>query len=374
MLNQYEPTVKAAITYLKLLGVKVNNGTVDETLRNHPEWPSLLCLSDSLNKWNIPNGAGEIDKKDINELPVPFIAYTNDIDTPLYIITEVTETTVQIFKQEYNKIITESKEAFMKMWNGVYLITEPNENSGEVNYELNKRTERLNSIIPIATFIALLLFSVLSLERIIGISFMFSVFNTTGVYLQFCISVLGIIVTSLLLWNEIDMNNPVLQKVCGRIRKGNCNAILTSKEAKLFSWLSWSEIGFSYFVGSLLILLFADESVANSIKLLFWINVLALPYTIFSIYYQWQVAKQWCLLCVATQILLILSAVNLMSSGFAFSFPLLSIGFVLKVSFYYLLPVLIWYAVKPYILSLQTAKSIRREYLRIKFNTKINKL
>lgn len=55
MLTQYEPTVKATITFLKLLKVKVNKKTVDETLQNHPDWPSLLCITDSLNKWNVPN-------------------------------------------------------------------------------------------------------------------------------------------------------------------------------------------------------------------------------------------------------------------------------------------------------------------------------
>lgn len=69
MFNQYEPNVKATIHFLKLLNVKVTNTTVNETLQNHPDWPSLLCISDSLNKWNVPNGAGKIDVSKIDELP-----------------------------------------------------------------------------------------------------------------------------------------------------------------------------------------------------------------------------------------------------------------------------------------------------------------
>ncbi|MCW3111232.1 MAG: hypothetical protein JWQ09_5738, partial [Segetibacter sp.] len=61
MFNQYDPTVEATISFLRLLKVPVNNVTVNETLQNHPDWPNLICISDSLNKWNIPNGAGKID-------------------------------------------------------------------------------------------------------------------------------------------------------------------------------------------------------------------------------------------------------------------------------------------------------------------------
>lgn len=73
-----EPNVKATILFLQLTKVKVNNATVNETLQNHPDYPSLLCVSDALNKWSIPNGAGKIEPEKINTLPTPFIAYTSD--------------------------------------------------------------------------------------------------------------------------------------------------------------------------------------------------------------------------------------------------------------------------------------------------------
>lgn len=73
LLNQYEPNVKATIAFLRLLKVKVNDRTVNETLQNHPDWPSLLCINDSLHKWNIPNAAGKIEPEKIEELPGPFI-------------------------------------------------------------------------------------------------------------------------------------------------------------------------------------------------------------------------------------------------------------------------------------------------------------
>jgi len=177
----------------------------------------------------------------------------------------------------------------------------------------------------------------------------------------------GVIVTSLLLWYEIDKNNPLLQKVCTGIAKGNCNAILTGKQAKVFNWLSWSEVGFFYFAGSLLTLLFVE----NSITIIAWLNLLTLPYIIFSIYYQWKVAKQWCILCLAVQALLGLGGINIIANNFLYPLQPFSFLLIARCILFYLLPVLIWYATKPYLLRLQEAKNTKREYLRIKFNAEI---
>lgn len=253
----------------------------------------------------------------------------------------------------------------------MYLIAEPNENSGEVNFEATKRGLLINSLIPIAALTTLITSLILFLNRAVETSVVSTDINEIGIYVQFGILLIGVITTSLLLWYEIDKNNPLLQKVCSGITKGDCNAILTSKESKLFSWLSWSEVGFFYFTGSLLTLLFAGVEIKNTMVLLFWINILALPYTIFSVYYQWRVAKQWCILCLVVQGLLILGVFNLTVSDFSLYFGNLSVLVFPKLSLNYLLPAFIWYSLKPHILSLQEAKNTKREYFRIKFNAEI---
>jgi len=368
MFNQYEPNVKATIAFLKLLNVKVNSATVDETLQNHPEWPGLLCISDSLNKWNIPNGAGKIEPNQIDQLPAPFVAYTHDREHPLSIITHVTDTNIEVYSKNYSKAIIKNKEEFIKSWTGIYLIAEPDEQSEEKEYEKNKRKAIINSLIPASLFALLIVLSLFSIYNQISNN---QIANTTSIYLQYLILLTGAVVTSLLLWYEIDKTNPLLQKVCTGIAKGNCNAILTGKQAKIFSWLSWSEAGFFYFAGGLLVLLFAGPDVTNAISLLGWLNILALPYTVFSVYYQWRVAKQWCVLCLAVQALLVLGGINVIANNYLTSFSALPISFLAKSVLLYLLPVLFWNVVKPYILHLQEAKNTKREYLRIKFNTEI---
>jgi uncharacterized membrane protein len=363
MFNQYEPNVKATICFLKQLKVTVNKSTVNETLQNHPDWPGLLCITDSLNKWNIPNGAGKIAIDKIDELPVPFAAYTLDSENPLVIVTQVNSETIQLYQKDYNKPITQTKEDFIKTWNGVYLIAEPNEHSGEANYAANKQQAFLKSLVPAAAIGILIIFSLFLLNKIAGAA----AFSAIGIYLQYFILLAGVIVTSLLLWYEIDKSNPLLQKVCTGIVKGNCNAILTGKQAKVFSWLSWSEVGYFYFAGSLLTLLF----IPNVISLLAWLNILALPYTVFSVYYQWRVAKQWCVLCLAVQALLLLGGINVIASNFLLALPQLPFLLIANCLLLFVLPALLWFAIKPYILKLQQAKTTKREYQRIKFNAEI---
>ncbi len=343
MFNQYEPNVKATIAFLKLFNVKVNSATVDETLQNHPDWPGLLCISDSLNKWNIPNGAGKIEPNQIDQLPAPFIVYTNNREHPLSIVSQVTDTTIEVYSKNYSKALIKNKEEFLKSWTGIYLIAEPGEQSGEKEYEKNKRKDLISALVPALLFALLITLSFFSIYNVVNNNDNNPVANVIGVYFQCFILLAGVVITSLLLWYEIDKTNPLLQKVCTGIAKGNCNAILTGKQAKI----------------------------TNAVSLLGWLNILALPYTVFSVYYQWRVAKQWCVLCLAVQALLILGGINVIANNFLTSVSIYSSSFIAKSALLYLFPVLLWYIVKPYILHLQEAKNTKREYLRIKFNNEI---
>ncbi len=129
----------------------------------------------------------------------------------------------------------------------------------------NRKKFLTNSLIPLALLFGLIGGSFIFLYSIINNNAFIQSISLTGVYFQYFILLSGIIATSLLLWYEIDKNNPVLQKVCSGIAKGDCNAILTGKQARVFSWLSWSEVGFFYFSGSLLGLLFAGHNIASAI-------------------------------------------------------------------------------------------------------------
>lgn len=362
----YEPAISAVIAFLKAIKVSITAGTVNETLQNHPDWPSLLCVSDSLNKWHIPNAAAKSADKDIDEIPVPFLAYTNDREYPLAVILTTTTEQVELLQKNYAKPKIVDRKTFLDNWTGVYLIAEPSENSGEPDYKISRRKEWIKVALPVITGLSLVLASLFALYNKINKTA--EELPVAGIYFQYFILWAGILVTTGLLGYEIDKNNPVLQKVCTGIAKGNCNAILTGKKAKVFNWLSWSEVGFFYFTGNLLTLLSSSE-IAAELTIIAWLNVLALPYTVFSVYYQWQVVKQWCVLCLTVQLLLLLGGINVLVNGYLKTpFTVNGVGYIAVA---YALPVLLWYTLKPFILKQQESKNTKREYLRIKFNSEI---
>lgn len=366
MFTHFDPNVKAIFAFLKLLKVKVTHSTVNETLQNHPDWPSLLSVSDALTKWNVANAGGKIEPQDIDQLPLPFLAFLGNPANPFEIITEVTEHEVSYLTRNYHKISKTSKSEFVTRWKGIYLIAEKQVDAGEKDFKAKRRASRIKSIIPLLLLLLLTGFSLLFLSRNIGTTNL----PVVGIYLQYLIFLLGIVVSITLLWNEIDSNNPLLHKVCTSIKKGNCDAILSGRQSKVFNWLSWSEVGFFYFAGGMLALLFV-RPMSQALTIVAWLNLVALPYTLFSIYYQSRVAKQWCVFCLAVQALLVFGAVNVISYRFVLPLPQIAVHAVATSLLLCLIPVLSWYVIKPGLLRLQESVNTKREYLRLKFNTEI---
>ncbi len=107
-------------------------------------------------------------------------------------------------------------------------------------------------------------------------------------------------------------------------KQGDCNDILQSKAARVWDIIGWSEIGFGYFISNLLLILFFPQY----ISFLAIINICALPYTIWSIWYQVKV-QQWCTLCLIVQLFLwMMFVINLVFGFIGIPAPGLSYVFV----------------------------------------------
>jgi len=265
---------------------------------------------------------------------------------------------------------------FLSDWSGVALLVEAREQGGEKNYLKKRRMEMVQLLeLPL---VGCLLVGI----ALYACYYQFKWQQLTGLYpVILFLKLTGVAVTGLLLWYQVDKANPLLQQICGVGSQTGCKAILGSKQAKLFNLVSWSEIGFFYFAGGLISLLLSGTNAAPILQVLVWLNVLALPYTFFSIYYQWKVAKQWCPLCLAVQALLILeflSAIlispSLIIQNSAFNiqnaFPSIQHStFIIFFSF--LLPLSAWYLLQPLLLQTQEAKRQKRELLRFKYDTRI---
>ena len=56
----YSNPVLITLSLIKHYKLNVSNSIIDETIQNHLDYPSLLSISDSLNKWNLPNVSFEV--------------------------------------------------------------------------------------------------------------------------------------------------------------------------------------------------------------------------------------------------------------------------------------------------------------------------
>lgn len=305
---------EASFLLLTTLKVTVTFTTLEKDLENHPDYPSLLSVSDVLTGYGVNNITIKSDIEKLKEMPVPFIAQIKGQLSPenqFAFVRSVSDHHVSYFDPEKHQWTQVSKEDFEKQWpSGIVLLVDAEGAKGENNFSKKRMEEiRINFakyvtwlVVPVLTIIA---GAVLLLDN--GISALYPV-----VFSIFTLA--GCITGGLLIWYEVDQYNPVIQQICGAGRKVNCHAILNSKASKIWG-VSWSSIGFTYFTGAILTLLFTGINNAYSLFLLSWFNLLALPYVFFSVYFQWRIAKQWCLLCLIVQGLLVLQFITTLLGG-----------------------------------------------------------
>ena len=306
----------AVMHLVKHAGIKISRATLQKELSEHPDYPSLLAISDVLRNFGVDNLAVRVA---INEwdfdFSCPFLAHikSSDLINEIFVVVRnLSKEKIEFYSPESKKIEIMSWDNFNQIYNGVILVIEPSENAGEKEYRRNSIKELQNSIMQTLAFLAL---------PIITIIFcIFTLYNQElsdpiCLIVFLMLSLTGFIVSMLLIWHEIDEFNPVLRQICQSGSKVNCSAILNSSASKIFG-ISWSSIGFTYFTGMLLILIISGKNYPAFVTLVSVINIAAIPYVFFSIYYQWRVAKQWCILCLAVQSILVLQLATNISYHF----------------------------------------------------------
>ena len=360
--TNYQNPEAAVIKLLKSLSIGIDPATIITELEKHPDYPSLLAISDVLTVFNIDNVAYRVDAGNIDKVPCPFIAHTNLNSGDFLTIEKISGDAVLASSDKWNRRKL-SLDEFKKMFQGVVLTAEPS----PAYKTATTFTTALTSIKAPAIAIALVLMLVMAL---VHNGYFATLTWQTALLTLF--KTAGLITSVLLLVQSIDSNNPLVQKLCQASAKTNCNAILSSKAAKVFDGLSWSEVGFFYFAGTWLLLLFGGASILN-----WWVlavlNIISLPYTFYSIYYQARVAKQWCVLCCTVQGLLWLEFIALiiniqanplqLTDGWAVA--LIPVGICL------LIPVILWLLVKPLFLRLQQLGPLKNQLRKFKYNAEL---
>ncbi len=303
----------AAQLFLDILGVKLSATTLQNEVEDHPDYPSLLSISDVFSRYNIENVTASFSPDQMDNIPPPYITQLkkgkNEVEY-FTVISDIFGETARMFDPEERKWIWTSLKDLKKISTGIVLLAEPTPDAGEPDYKQKHREETIKHISR--PTLATLLLIILGIT--IGKSFIYTGPAALLPVIHFLTAVTGVGLGILLVWYELDRYSPVIRQICKATKKVNCNAILQSDAAKI-GGISWSVIGLSYFIGTVLFFQLNGLTNPAALALVGLVSILSFPFTIYSVFYQWRIAKQWCILCLYVQGLLVLQAAITLTGG-----------------------------------------------------------
>lgn len=353
---------------LHILNIKHTIEYLEDSILSHPDHPSLLSISDTLNTYKVENLAIKTDKTRFDELPLPCVVQVSRIGKDLFYLLETVSDKKVSYYDDKGKMHNIAKDVFLNACTGVCLLVEKLNSSKEEGIEERLTAKRFLNFLKIS--VALLLITWVSTQLFLAET-VDSTFALLLIGLYTLLKFLGLSIGVLLLWFEVDEYNPTLQNICSGSTKVNCRSVLNSKYAKLFNGnLNLSLVAFSYFFGSLLYPIIQGFSM-SALALSSIIGFLGFPIILISLYYQAFVIKQWCKLCVMMQIVIILEVLVSILGGFytaeiAFeTIPLLVALFIL--------PIVAWKLIKPLLQKEKERNFYKRGLKKIKNNSEVLK-
>jgi len=357
-----------AYLYAQSLSIPVTKSSLRQSLEENPYYPSLLSLSTVFDRLQIPNQAFQVDESQLDQLEAPFVAFMKgqQYGDDFVVVTHMSDDEVS-YSVDINKTKTVSKQHFLANWKKIVFVAEKTAKSGEPEYTEKHKTElkqQRKKVFLSGTAIAIFCLTVL----------LFSFSAVTAPFAAMAILLAksaGIAATVLLLIYDIDKSNKFIKNFCTVGKQTNCDAVLNSKASKIMG-MSWGEAGFFYFTSTTLFLLLPFASLTAKFIWLAVANALAAPYILFSVYYQWRVAKQWCPLC-----LMVLAVLALEFSWSIFNFwndptlPATDATIILAVLLAVMIPMAAWFAVKPSLISLKENSGYKTAYKRLLYSPEI---
>lgn len=276
---------KIVCEFLDLLKIPVSKNYVEKLIRGHPDFPSLLSISDIFQRLGINHRVTRIEKEQLHELPFPYLIPLDKGRGDIIIIKD--GNSLKQYKDH------------LAQWSGAVVLTETTTaTTDKENNDLYAKESKVNRY-TVTILLALAGLLLLSLAN------SFSWTSTSLVVL----SLFGVTVGYLLFAKELGISYAVVDAFCNTGKDTNCDRILKSEVTLL--GVNFSDAVFTYFLFQVSILGFVallSELVQPILFIIATVGLLTLPVVIFSIYYQYVVAKTWCRLCLIVNAILVAQA------------------------------------------------------------------
>jgi uncharacterized membrane protein len=287
------PNFSFLFQYLKQQDINIDQNEFNFQIQSHPDYPSLLSVSDTLTFFNINNYATKLDV--VDDLPDYSVALLNDPKEGVFLsFIERISSGYKYTKEE--KTITVSNNEFIKLFGNIILIAEKPENE-------ESKSNKKNSLYGALAILGLLYIPSILINGFYFATIPFLIIVLLGVYL----SVEAIS-------SELGIATKLSKAVCGATVNTDCSALINSTKSKLLDIISFTDVSITFFVAQLLGLLFFSLSgLMNEFYMLTLISLLfSLPATFYSFYLQKFVAKKWCPICISIIALLYLETIGVL--------------------------------------------------------------
>ena len=342
---------------LQLFIVKNNIQLHKEELKlqllSHPSYPSLHSVTGVLEHFGVPNVALKVPStlEVLEQAPTYFLANIELDSLDELVLVEKKKASIKITYQDKKSEIY-SIEKFIKLWTGVVVAIEKDETVEEVAPN------------PLASIGKWLLY----ITTIVFVGY--GLYTNPGLFASshFILSAIGLIISVFIIKHELGSQSAKANSFCNLSESTSCDAILNSKGATLFGSVKLSDLGLVAFASCCLCWgVFALIGISN-FTVMSIVTLLAFPFTIYSLYYQFAVVKKWCPLCLGIVSVLLLQIVALVS--FDFSLIGMNVGWnsvsVLLLSL--LVTIGIWNFLKPLLEKQKTLDTLEVEHFKFKRN------
>lgn len=352
-----EPLSNLLRILLKQNNIKVDEKELEFQLLSHPSYPSINSITGVLDHFKLRNYALEVpkDTETLNLLPSSFLTLIRDeISNTLVVASKINNEIQLTFVDRQSKFI--SIDSFLEKWTGVVVIIE---NDEQEPVKKEKKTFFSVNFIYLMTIVLLSIFFL----------------NAANLFqiVHYLLTLTGVGICMLIVQHELGLHSKLLDKFCSEEnKKTSCNAVMNSKGATLFGSLRFSDAGIIYFMSLLIAwsLLKISNSTYNTI---YFITVLAIPFTFFSIFYQYKIVKKWCLLCLSVVSILWLQAASLYFIYINATDFSLNLRSVLLTAFCFLATFALWQFISPRLKKEQELKALKIDHFKFKRSYNIYK-
>ena len=261
--------------FLKLLRIPVSEKYVQTLIQSHPDFPSLLTVSDTLQRLGINHAARRINKDNLIDLPYPYLLPLDKGRGDMVLIK--------------NEADLGKHKSDLELWGGIVLQVEPTRQiNDKINNELYAKESLIRNLVVGLVSLAVLF---------VLLPFAYS-FSWLAAALLLT-AIVGVTVGYFLLAKELGVTYQAIDALCsdnkGSSKTNNCDRVLKA-DINLLG-VNFSDAAATYFIFQLVAI-----SLPAMRETFLWIlavlSILTLPVILFSLYYQYAVVKTWCKLCL----------------------------------------------------------------------------